>query len=453
LSGFQAPQASAWPHLFTHAAYRDRVNNMTFFIYTTGCKANQWDSHVIADRLKAEGLSSSPMERADFIVINACALTDNAEKDARRFVNRARSRNPLARVMLVGCHAQAYPDVTLGADTLLGQNEKFDTGKFLGEKGCFVEKTRIFAMDKSPEGSAPSGRTRFFFKIQDGCDRFCAYCVVPYARGMARSRPMDEILQVMVRLRKRGVKEVVLTGIEISSYSDPATGLDLKGLLRLLEGSDTPPRIRISSVDPLYLDDDFIELVAGSGKVAKSLHIPLQSASDRILRKMGRQYTQAFMRDLLDRVDRRIDNIGIGMDVLVGFPGEDEDAFRSTQGFLEESDISYLHIFPFSARAGTRAAAMDDQVADTIKRARVRTLKKLDASKRQGFRHRFLGTEAWIIPEGKLYGNTFMRGYTDNYLPVYVPYNKTFENELIKVTIERIEAGMAMGKALNTSGG
>lgn len=419
---------------------------MKFFLHTTGCKANQWDSQIIAGKLTGIGVASCPMDRADLIVINACTLTEGAERDIRKFIHRARNQNPGAQIILAGCHAQTYPERAFGADTVLGQIEKFEIEKYLFENGRFVEETRIFPMEESPADFASSGRTRFFVKIQDGCDRFCAYCVVPFARGKGRSRPAGEVLRVMRLLREKGVKEAVLTGIEISAYGDPAGGLDLKGLLRLLEGSDTPPRIRISSVDPLYIDHEFIELVASSAKVAKSLHIPLQSGSNRILEKMGRRYTVEFMGDLVKDIHRRIANIGIGMDVIVGFPGETEEVFEETRRFLEETDLSYLHVFPFSQRSGTRAASMEDQVPDAVKKTRVRILRKLDVVKRRDFSQRFLGTEAWIIPERKLYRGLYMRGYTDTYLPVYVPYNKTFENNLMRVTIKGIQEGMVIGE-------
>ena len=285
---------------------------MKFYIHTTGCKANQWDSYAISNRLREKGFAPGPVAAADFVIVNACTLTAGAERDARRFINRARTLNRKAVVVLAGCHGQAYPDTALGADIVLGHEEKFRVDEFLTEKGSFVSNTRIFPMEDAPVNGLPSGRTRVFLKVQDGCDNFCAYCVVPIARGKPRSRPVEEINRVMKSFRERGIKEVVLTGIELASFSDPLSGTDFKGLLRVLEEADTPPRLRISSIDPLYVDDEFIGIIASSAKIARSLHIPLQSGSNPVLERMGRRYTSEFVGEVLDKLKSRIDAVGIG---------------------------------------------------------------------------------------------------------------------------------------------
>jgi threonylcarbamoyladenosine tRNA methylthiotransferase MtaB len=259
-------------------------------------------------------------------------------------------------------------------------------------------------------------------------------------------------MEIMKNLKEKGVKEVVLTGIEISAYRDPATGMDLRALLKTFIEAETPPRIRMSSVDPLFIDDEFVEIMAGSGKIMKSLHVPLQSGSDDVLDRMGRHYTREFMRDLIERLTTRIPHIGIGLDVIVGFPGEDEGRFRETVEFLESTDIYYLHVFPFSARIGTRAAGMEGRVPETEKKERVRLLRSLDVAKRQAFYRRFTGSKIQIIPEGKVYKGKYMRGYTDNYLPLYLPYEKKLENCLLEVTIEGIEDGLLIGKKVLHTG-
>ena len=417
----------------------------TFFIFTTGCKANQWDSHVLAAGLRQAGLVASSMSRADVIVINACSLTGRAETDARQFVLRSRRTNPGAKVALVGCHAQAYPDRAFGADLVLGQGEKFDFTRYLSGTGRFVSETRKFGVEKAPAENGRKERTRFFFKVQDGCDRFCTYCVVPYARGNSRSRPASEIAAFMTGLKGQGVKEVVLTGIDLGTYHDPALGGGLNELLLFLEDLDTPPRLRLSSVDPRCLDDDFISLLARSRKLAKSIHIPVQSGSDRILRAMGRGYDAAFITDVVAELVRRVGNIGIGIDLMAGFPGEDEEAFNETCDLAETLEVSYFHVFPYSEREGTKASAFPGKVAEAAKRARVAALKRMDARKREAFAMRHLGERVRIIPEGKLYGGRLMRGFSDNYLPVYIPYEKTLENNLVEVTIRGMEGSRVIG--------
>ena len=205
----------------------------------------------------------------------------------------------------------------------------------------------------------PRDRTRFFLKIQDGCDRFCSYCVVPLGRGSPRSRAVTEVMETMRFLARRGVKEVVLTGIELSSYRDAATGAGLKGLLRRIEEGETPPRVRLSSIDPLYVDDEFVEIFARSRKIAKSLHIPLQSGSDRILREMGRHYTAKYVGETVTRLTKAVEGVGIGMDVIAGFPRKATEEFVASYALIDSLDVYYLHVFPFSAREGTRAASME----------------------------------------------------------------------------------------------
>jgi len=418
-----------------------------FFIHTTGCKANQCDSYEVSGAMRTAGFTEDTLQEADVVVVNACTLTNGAERDIRRFINFARKENGEARIVLTGCHPQVYPESTFGADLVLGQDEKFQIGGFLEKEGSFVSTAATFPLETFTIDMLPGDKTRFFLKIQDGCDRFCSYCVVPRARGNPRSRPAGEIVETMKALKDKGVREVVLTGIEISAYRDAAKGMDLKGLLKMLAGAETPERIRMSSIDPLYIDDEFIEIVAQSKKIMRSLHIPMLSASDGVLNGMGRSYTREFMGDLLEGLHGRIPRVGIGLDVIVGFPGEDEDRFLETMSFIETADIFYLHVFPFSARSGTKAAEMKDKVAETTKKERSRRLRELDKRKRDSFYGRFIGEETWIIPEGKVYNGKFMRGYTDNYLPVHVPYEKRLENCLLRVTIEGIEDGILMGRA------
>lgn len=419
---------------------------MKFFIHTTGCKANQWDSYIITNSLKGTGHSPGSISNADFIVINACTLTEGAERDLRRFINRSRGINSGARIILAGCHAQVYPEQSYGADLVLGQEEKFRISEFLCLNGLFVSKTRSIPLESIIADGLPWQRTRVFLKIQDGCDRFCSYCVVPLARGKPRSRNSVEIFDAMKTFKERGVKEVVLTGIEISEYRDPLTGKDLKGLLEDLEQKETPPRIRISSIDPLYLDDECIQIICSSKKIMRSLHIPLQSGSDAILKRMGRQYTTEYIRNLVRKLNTMIHGVGIGMDVIAGFPTEEESHFLETSHFLSKLDIYYLHVFPFSPRKGTKAATMENAVNGTVKKRRVSLLRKLDSEMRIKFYKRFVGQKAWILAEGKMHQNLYMRGYTENYIPVCIPYEKKLENNIVNVTIKGVQDRLVIGE-------
>ncbi len=417
----------------------------SFYIFTTGCKSNQWDSYVIADRLKNKGFAEGRLESAGILIVNGCTLTQHAERDIRRFIRRARELNPAAKIVLTGCHAQAYPDRAFGADLVLGHKESAAIGDLLNATGCMSERTRDIPLDSAAVNGTFTGKTRFFFKIQDGCDRFCTYCIVPYARGRVRSRPLAEIIDGMARLARRGVQEVVLTGIDIASYRDPATNASFVELLQMLESAETPSRIRLSSVEPEAITPGFAATLGISKKLASSIHIPLQSADAAILTRMGRSYRKDDVRSIVSMLREQIDGIGIGMDVMAGFPGEDERAFMETYEFLEELPIFYLHVFPYSDREGTRASQMDGKVAPAAKKERVRKLKQLDAAKREAFCRRFIGQAVTIIPEGKLYRNRYMRGYSANYLPVHIPFRKELENTLVSVTIERLERNLLIG--------
>ncbi len=417
-----------------------------FFIYTTGCKANQWDASVMGANLEEEGFKPAPHNEASHIIVNGCTVTRGAVRDIRRFINRLKRENPTARIILTGCHAQVYPDDNFGADLILGQAEKFSIAEYMNLSGLFVSPRDDLHMEDMPRDPAPQGKTRFFLKIQDGCDRYCSYCIVPFARGMPRSRPFDEIRKVMERLSAIGIEEVVLTGIEISAWHDSAHGYGFTDLVRALDDLPSPRRIRLSSVDPLMFTDDFIEAAAGSPKMAKSFHVPLQSGSDRILEAMGRPYRSRDIRALLDKLLGRIPDAGIGLDVIAGFPGEDARCFEETKDFLDSAGIYYLHVFPFSPRPGTRAASMEGVVREEEKKARVKELKLIDAAKREGFHRRFVGSEAVIIPEGKRYHGRYMRGYTENYIPVHIPYDRAMENRPTPVHIERVEKGVVIGR-------
>ncbi len=419
-----------------------------FFIRTTGCKANQWDSSVIRASLISEGLEPVKQTEASVVIVNACTVTQGAVRDIRRFINRIKRENPSARIVLTGCHGQVYPDDNFGADVILGQAEKFSIGRFIDSNGSFVSARDTFTIEEMPREPAIEGKTRFFLKIQDGCDRFCSYCIVPFARGIPRSRPFRDIRSMMEKLADNAVQEVVLTGIEISAWHDADCGYRLTDLIRAFDDLKTPGRIRLSSVDPLMFDDDFIAAAAGSAKVAKSFHIPLQSASDSILKTMGRPYDAHHIRLILDKLLTRIPDAGIGMDVITGFPSEDERCFRETRDFLESAAIYYLHVFPFSPRPGTRAALMDSVVGHTEKKIRVSELRAIDAKKREIFHRRFIGRQASIIPESKRYLGRYMRGYTDNYIPVHIPYDKARENRVTAVNVERVENGRVIGRAI-----
>jgi threonylcarbamoyladenosine tRNA methylthiotransferase MtaB len=423
----------------------DLEQSMKFFIHTTGCKANQWDGFAIAAKLKQAGCSEAPQADSDLVLINACTLTDGAERDTRRFIARTRRINKAAKIVLAGCHGQVYPETSFGCELVLGHGEKFHIDQYLNMAGRHVGEADGSLLEPVPRVGYFPGRTRVFFKIQDGCDRFCSYCVVPFARGTPRSRGVDEIVETLGRFAEMGVKEVVLTGIEIASYCDASSGRGLASLLKLLEERETPPRIRIRSLDPSFIDDGFIDLLGASAKIMPHLHLPVQSGSGMLLDRMKRPYGPKEISGRVAKLNERVKDIAIGMDIIAGFPGEDGGAFEETLRFIEDIPVSYLHVFPFSARKGTAASSMDGSVPQQEKKKRVTRLKEVDALKRMAYYSRFLGRTMWVLPEGKVYGGAYLRGYTPNYIPVYVMRAKGLENTLSQVTIQEIREGRPVG--------
>jgi len=426
---------------------------MKFHVHTTGCKANQWDSRVMAAVLKRAGFEPASADHADVVIVNACTITGGAERDVRHYLNRIRRLHPSARVVLAGCHSQAFPERTFGADLVVGQKEKFNLPDFLGRSGVFVDSPVTHSLEPVDIGDLVPGRTRVFLKIQDGCDRGCFYCIVPKARGVPRSRPAEEILGALEGLHRNGVQEVVLTGIEVSAYRDNLWELDLKGLLALFDKAPTPPRIRLSSVDPRYIDESFVDVIRRSTKLAPSIHIPLQSGCDRVLSRMNRQYDTKAVWNLVSLLQSEITGIGIGLDVIAGFPGETDEEFAETYRFLEALNVYYLHVFPFSPREGTVAWSMDNQVAAEKKRDRVRLLKKLDSAKRRGFYGQFLGKTFSVVVEGKQFGRSFMKGFTDNYIPVYVPSSEELAGSMVQVRLTGIDGDRVQGDVVVSTTG
>lgn len=417
-----------------------------YALLSTGCRSNQYDSWVIDSHLRERGFVPSSPEAADFVIINACTVTEGAERELRRIISRIR-RLPGSKkkIVITGCHAQVYPFKDYGAELVLGQREKFSINDLLSKNGRFVGDIGD-SIDEIPSMRFLGPRTRFFFKIQDGCDRFCTYCVVPYARGVPRSRPLSEILEFLRELKDLNVKEVVLCGIEIASYRDPVRGYDLKRLLEILEDSETPERIRLSSIDPLFIDEEFIRILSKSKKICRSIHIPLQSASDRILSRMGRSYRSSEVREILDELDSKVEGIGIGLDIICGFPGESEDDFLQTLKFVESSPVYYLHVFPFSPREGVEAARFGSKVDEAEKKRRVRILRELDRKLRERFFTRHIGQRLEVLLEKKVYDGSLLKGYTSNYIPVHVPYSSHIVNELVDVEIERVIGGKVLGR-------
>lgn len=400
------------------------MNSGKFKVLTLGCKVNQYESRSLAESLKEAGMSPAEGEGpADLVVINTCTVTRKSDTDARALIRRAMRENPGARVVVSGCQAAVDPETALGlgADLVYATADKRGLASLSlsGKKGIIRPEPEKAETLESEPVSGYFGRKRAYLKVQDGCDAFCAYCIVPFARGAPRSLPPREVGEGLERLARAGHMEVILAGIHLGFWGrdlDPPAGF--ADLLGIAEESDLE-RIRISSIEPMELTNEVLDAVAASRKICPHFHIPLQSGSDRVLKAMGRPYTRADVMDRLTEARSRIANLAMGFDVIAGFPGETEEDFADTVEFLESIPLAYLHVFPYSPREGTRAFHMPDRVPPRETARRTEILRRLSQAKKESFHKAHMGMEMCVIIEKKLPGGTNF-GHTPNYLEVEI---------------------------------
>jgi threonylcarbamoyladenosine tRNA methylthiotransferase MtaB len=394
-------------------------------IVTLGCKVNQFESEAMAEALEREGWELVPFgPSADCTIINTCVVTGRAEADSRRWIHRARRANPHGLLLAVGCFPQIDPSgvISLGADGVAGNQEKESIPAIIegmrhGEKP--VSKVGdIMEAEAPPALQATRFRrhTRAFLKIQDGCDARCSYCIVPLARGRSRSIPPVHVLASLKGFQEGGYQEVVLAGIHLGAYGlDLAPKTTFLELLHQIETVETPGRIRLSSLEPQEVTPELVTFISSSRKICPHLHLPLQSGADEVLGRMRRPYTRTFFRDLVLDISEQIPHAAIGVDVMVGFPGEDEQAFNRTYDLLKELPLSYLHCFPFSPRPGTKAAGMPFQVGEREKKERAQILRRLSREKRRAFYSRFINHPLPFLIEHRR-EKGMLRGISRNYI-------------------------------------
>jgi len=409
--------------------------------YTLGCKLNFAETSTIARSFVDQGYARVDFdERPDVYVINTCSVTDNADKKCRAVVRQALKVNPEAFVAIIGCYAQLKPQEIAqipGVDMVLGANEKFNIPDYVAdqkkEKGEVVAGEIKYVKEFIPSYSI-SDRTRSFLKIQDGCDYFCAFCTIPLARGRSRSNSIESTLQVAHEVAKTEVNEVVLTGVNIGDFGKGSdeTFYDLVQELDKVEGI---ARYRISSIEPNLLSDKIIRFVAQSNKFAPHFHIPLQSGSDEILLAMRRRYDRQLYANRVQLIKELMPDCCIGVDVIVGFPGETKEKFMETYEFLNELDVSYLHVFTYSERANTTAVRMGDPVPAAERQERSKMLRILSQKKRRHFYSQHLGTQCTVLFESKT-EDGLLQGFTENYVRVAVPYDAQLINQMRQVQLD-----------------
>ena len=425
-----------------------------FSINTLGCKVNQFESDTIARELSRSNLLQvDKCERADLCIINTCTVTGKAAMQSRQAVRQAIRANPKAEIVVTGCYAQTAPEELLeipGVSTVINQAEKTNIPDLLIKDGCqnCANDAQKGMEDRSLDraNSDIGRRSRPFMKIQDGCNAFCTYCIVPYARGPSRSVALDKVLEGIRLLSSAGYHEVVLTGIHIGSYGlDLTPPGDLLALLKKIRKLELIDRVRLSSVEPRELSPQLIDFVArsssGPGRICPHFHIPLQSGSNRILNKMKRPYNRRYFRELLLAISEQIDDAAIGVDVLVGFPGETESDFERTCELIAESPVSYLHVFPFSARKGTAAYGFPNQVPRQAIRDRAQKMRQLGNQKKAEYYKKFVGKTVELIVETTSdSGSGYSKGTSSNYIPILVKESCATVNDLMQVQVNHVDS-------------
>ncbi|HUU81423.1 MAG TPA: tRNA (N(6)-L-threonylcarbamoyladenosine(37)-C(2))-methylthiotransferase MtaB [Acidobacteriota bacterium] len=432
----------------------------SFIIITLGCKVNQFESACLqAELLKAGWVEARRGERIDVAIVNTCIVTQRAAHQSRQAIRKLIRENPNGVTAAVGCYAQVFPDELAGIQgigMIAGNTVKGELPELILNTKNTGEQ-RVILKNYQPEMPFDMlqlrrfpGRTRAFLKIQDGCESFCSYCIVPLARGPYRSLPPANVLSMIESLATEGYREVVLTGIHLGKY-----GVDLEGemnlnlLLRAIGRQALPLRIRLSSLEPNEIDTDIIEMVAAEKWLCPHFHIPLQSGDDTILKKMNRNYTAAEFAKIIESIFGMIPLVSIGVDIMSGFPGEDHVAHQNTCSVINNLPISYLHVFPFSPRKGTAAAAYDGQVDPKVIKKRAAELRDLGREKRSAFYKACLGKQVLVLAEEWRSEENMTKGMTDNYIPVLFPSPRDLKGQLIPVRLERVSKNMVIGSIVN----
>lgn len=416
--------------------------------YTLGCKVNQVETEELKEAFLRQGYQAvDPAEAADVYIINTCTVTHVGDKKSRAAIRRALRRNPGARVVVTGCLVQTNPEQVEnipGVSLMVDNQEKGKIPLMVAElTGEPIPAATDTGLHPVLYGKRHE-RTRAFIKIQDGCNSFCTYCIVPYARGRISSKGVQDVRLQMQRLLELGYREIVLTGIHTGLYGSDLKDTDLVSLLKSLLGLKGDYRLRLSSIEPLEVTPQLLEIVQCEERICKYLHIPLQSGSDKILKAMNRRYNREYYRDLLRGIYERTPDIGLGADVMVGFPGESDQDFAATYDVLAQAPLHNLHVFKYSRREGTPAALMTDQVEETVKQVRSQALLDLAQHKKNEFIKGIKGKVQKVLVEKRL-GDSTYSGLSDNYIEVRWESAQDRRGEFAPVKITSQEGDLALG--------
>jgi len=419
--------------------------------HTLGCKLNYSETSAISREFIVNGFKKVNFQDiADFYVINTCSVTENADKEARKLIRQAKRRNQNSSIVVIGCYAQLKPyeiNSIDDVDLVLGTNEKFDIVKHLDKIDLSKNGTTIRSEIKNSKVFQSSysldERTRAYLKVQDGCDYTCSFCTIPLARGRSRSDTIDNTIKAAKKIAKSGKKEIVLTGVNIGDFgkSQNESFYDLVQSLDKISGIN---RIRISSIEPNLITDEIIDFCLTSNHFVPHFHIPLQSGSDKILRQMRRRYDTELYHDRIKKIKSVNPDTCVGVDVIVGFPGETERDFAATYDYLNSLEISYLHVFSYSERLETDAIRMDDKVSSQIKKERSKALHQLSNQKQSNFSKRFINSTREVLFEYRK--DKTLIGHTDNYIKVHILSNNDLINQIVPINLVEDRGSFLFGK-------
>ncbi len=430
------------------------INKKVAF-YTLGCKLNFSETSTIGRQLKDIGFSKIDFaEKADLYVINTCSVTENANRECKRIIRKAKKNSPNSFIVVTGCFAQLKPNeisAIQGVDMVLGANDKFNLPKLLTQlennqntkiHGCEINNLNYFS------SYSLNDRTRSFMKIQDGCNYPCTYCTIPLARGKSRSDSIENIVKNAKSIAKKGIKEIVITGVNIGDFRDKNNKRNFAELIKELDAVEKIERYRISSIEPNLITDEIIDFVKDSKKFMPHFHIPMQSGSDLILGKMKRRYRTNLYQEKVKKIIDKIEHVSIGADVIVGFPGETEEEFNKTLNFIKDLPLSYLHVFTYSERENTPAILMNGVVSSQERSIRSKQLRILSQKLQRSFYEKYINTSHTALFE-KEDKNNYLQGFTDNYIKVKIPYNKQFCKTKQQIKLLNIDNdGVMIGKIL-----
>lgn len=424
--------------------------NRKIALHTLGCKLNFSETSAIARILTEQGFEKVEFsDRADYYIINTCSVTENADKETKQVVKNALKTNPDAKVIIVGCYAQLKPEEISkikGVNMVLGANEKFKIHEYIEQleeqTAPVVVSGDIDNVEFYADAYSQGERTRSFLKVQDGCDYFCSFCTIPMARGKSRSNTIAHTVEVARKVAATGVKEIVLTGVNIGDYGKTTDGNERTDenfykLIQELDKIEGVERFRISSIEPNLLSNEIIEFVAQSKRFMPHFHIPLQSGSDKILKLMRRKYLTKLYRERVAKIKEVMPHACIGVDVIVGFPGETQEQFLETYNFINELDVSYLHVFTYSERANTRALNITPIVPVPERKERNKMLRILSEKKRRKFYSEHVGTERKVLFEAENDGG-IRYGFTDNYIKTGIPYEDDMWNTIQTIRLNEV---------------